>query len=117
MVNTSPLRHGAGQRRGLTVVITPESSQVVRVDLSGEVDLVTRQQLLDGLSEAVRLGRHTVLLGLAEVGFCDVRGVCALAAFSRVVSRQGGRVTVEGASDVVRQVAGHVGAGGLLRFE
>jgi anti-anti-sigma factor len=56
---------------------------VLRV--SGELDLVTSPVLRQGIHDAVADGRHSLVLDLSEVWFCDSSGVGVLIAARRLI--------------------------------
>ncbi|HET9382949.1 MAG TPA: STAS domain-containing protein [Streptomyces sp.] len=56
---------------------------VLRV--SGELDLVTSPVLRQGVHDAVADGRHSLVLDLSEVWFCDSSGVGVLVATRRLL--------------------------------
>ncbi|KPI02361.1 anti-anti-sigma regulatory factor, SpoIIAA [Actinobacteria bacterium OK006] len=86
---------------------------VLRV--SGEMDLVTSPVLRRRVHEAVAEGRHSLVLDLSEVLFCDSSGVGVLIATRRLVRSCQGRLRLilpaQGASDVshVNRVLGALG--------
>ncbi|MDG9719299.1 STAS domain-containing protein [Streptomyces sp. DH24] len=56
---------------------------VLRV--SGELDLVTSPVLRQGIHDVVADGRHSLVLDLSEVWFCDSSGVGVLIASRRLI--------------------------------
>ncbi|MET7385461.1 STAS domain-containing protein [Streptomyces sp. NPDC005385] len=63
---------------------------VLRV--SGELDLVTAPVLRQGVHDVVAEGRHSVVLDLSEVLFCDSSGVGVLIATRRLMRSCQGRL-------------------------
>ncbi|MFJ4711456.1 STAS domain-containing protein [Streptomyces sp. NPDC088785] len=63
---------------------------VVRV--SGEMDLVTSPALRQQVHDAVADGRHSVVLDLSDVFFCDSSGVGVLIAARRLMRSCQGRL-------------------------
>ncbi|MEU0783289.1 STAS domain-containing protein [Streptomyces sp. NPDC006173] len=63
---------------------------VLRV--SGELDLVTAPSLRQGVHDVVAEGRHSIVLDLSEVLFCDSSGVGVLIATRRLMRSCQGRL-------------------------
>ncbi|MCX4915393.1 STAS domain-containing protein [Streptomyces sp. NPDC060011] len=63
---------------------------VLRV--SGELDLVTAPVLRQGVHDVVAEGRHSIVLDLSEVLFCDSSGVGVLIATRRLMRSCQGRL-------------------------
>ena len=63
---------------------------VLRV--SGELDLVTSPMLRQRVHDAVAEGRHSLVLDLSEVFFCDSSGVGVLIASRRLIRSCQGRL-------------------------
>ncbi|MER5210112.1 STAS domain-containing protein [Streptomyces sp. NPDC002838] len=63
---------------------------VLRV--SGELDLVTSPALRQRVHDAVAEGRHSLVLDLSEVFFCDSSGVGVLIASRRLIRSCQGRL-------------------------
>ncbi|WP_405820182.1 STAS domain-containing protein [Streptomyces sp. NBC_01390] len=70
-----------GERGGWTVL-----------RVSGEMDLVTSPELRQRVHDAVADGRHSVVLDLSEVVFCDSSGVGVLIATRRLLRSCQGRL-------------------------
>ncbi|WP_353943993.1 STAS domain-containing protein [Streptomyces sp. HUAS MG91] len=62
------------------------------VRASGEMDLVTSPALRQQVHDAVADGRHSVVLDLSEVFFCDSSGVGVLIAARRLMRSCQGRL-------------------------
>ena len=60
--------------------------------VSGELDLVTSPMLRQRVHEAVAEGRHSLVLDLSEVLFCDSSGVGVLVAARRLMRSCKGRL-------------------------
>ncbi|GHJ39856.1 STAS domain-containing protein [Streptomyces sp. TS71-3] len=71
--------------------------------LSGEMDLVTSPVLREQVHRAVADGRHSLVLDLSDVLFCDSSGVGVLVATRRLMRSCHGRLRVvlpaQGAED------------------
>lgn len=65
---------------------------VLRV--SGEMDLVTSPMLRERVHDAVAEGRHSLVLDLSDVQFCDSSGVGVLVATRRLMRSCRGRLRV-----------------------
>ncbi|MFB8777014.1 STAS domain-containing protein [Streptomyces broussonetiae] len=83
--------------------------------VSGELDLVTSPVLRQRVHDAVAEGRHSLVLDLSEVFFCDSSGVGVLIASRRLMRSCQGRLRLilpaEGAVDGshVNRVLGALG--------
>ncbi|SDL12536.1 STAS domain-containing protein [Streptomyces indicus] len=62
------------------------------IQVSGEMDLVTSPVLRQRVHDAVADGRHSVVLDLSEVLFCDSSGVGVLIAARRLLRSCQGRL-------------------------
>jgi anti-sigma B factor antagonist len=60
--------------------------------VSGELDLVTSPMLRQRVHDAVAEGRHSLVLDLSEVFFCDSSGVGVLIAARRLIRSCRGRL-------------------------
>jgi anti-anti-sigma factor len=86
---------------------------VLRV--SGELDLVTSPALRQSVHDVVAAGRHSIVLDLSEVVFCDSSGVGVLIAARRLMRSCRGRLRLilpaQGAADGshVNRVLGALG--------
>ncbi|MEV7993488.1 STAS domain-containing protein [Streptomyces sp. NPDC086077] len=83
--------------------------------VSGELDLVTSPVLRQRVHDAVAEGRHSLVLDLSEVWFCDSSGVGVLIAGRRLLRSCQGRLRLilpaQGAADGshVNRVLGALG--------
>ncbi|MFG3659317.1 STAS domain-containing protein [Streptomyces sp. NPDC047706] len=83
--------------------------------VSGELDLVTSPVLRQRVHDAVAEGRHSLVLDLSEVWFCDSSGVGVLIAARRLLRSCQGRLRLilpaQGAADGshVNRVLGALG--------
>ena len=55
------------------------------LEVSGELDLVTSPVLRQHVHDVVAEGRHSLVLDLSDVLFCDSSGVCVLIAARRLI--------------------------------
>jgi anti-anti-sigma factor len=62
------------------------------LQVSGELDLVTSPVLRQRVHDAVAEGRHSLVLDLSEVFFCDSSGVGVLIAARRLIRSCQGRL-------------------------
>lgn len=96
---TRPSR--ATARRGrLLVLVVPQRHQVT-VLVAGDLDGDTAPQLRDGLTRSLFYRPRSVLVDAADVSFCDLRGLDALADGIDVVERSGARVVLEPSAQLV----------------
>ncbi|MBV7696676.1 STAS domain-containing protein [Streptomyces sp. TRM70350] len=85
------------------------------LQVSGELDLVTSPVLRQRVHDAVAEGRHSLVLDLSEVWFCDSSGVGVLIAARRLLRSCQGRLRLilpaQGAADGshVNRVLGALG--------
>jgi anti-anti-sigma factor len=85
------------------------------LQVSGELDLVTSPVLRQRVHDEVAEGRHSLVLDLSEVFFCDSSGVGVLIASRRLMSSCQGRLRLilpaQGAEDGshVNRVLGALG--------
>ncbi|MEV5882708.1 STAS domain-containing protein [Streptomyces sp. NPDC052020] len=85
------------------------------LQVSGELDLVTSPVLRQRVHDAVAEGRHSLVLDLSEVLFCDSSGVGVLVAARRLIRSCQGRLRLilpaRGAADGshVNRVLGALG--------
>lgn len=84
-------RAGTGRADGLNAVSRDEGEWAV-LRVSGELDLVTAPVLRQGVHDVVAEGRHSVVLDLSEVLFCDSSGVGVLIATRRLMRSCQGRL-------------------------
>jgi anti-sigma B factor antagonist len=95
--------HEAASPPSLRIRVHTEGS-VVRVLVSGELDVATEQDLAEGLDALVPADAAPVCLDLAAVTFCDARGLSALLRFSRLLDGSGRRLSVVGAPAHMRRL-------------
>ncbi|MET7450626.1 STAS domain-containing protein [Streptomyces sp. NPDC005574] len=69
-----------------------EQGDWVVLRVSGELDLVTSPLLRQPVHDAVAEGRHSIVLDLSEVFFCDSSGVGVLIAVRRLMRSCQGRL-------------------------
>jgi len=66
------------------------------VAVAGEADWVTADQLRDQLTQALAFGSQSVILDLAGLEFCNLRGLGALHDFCDVAEQAAVDVTIRG---------------------
>jgi anti-sigma B factor antagonist len=66
-------------------VIDDEQGDWTVLQVSGELDLVTSPALRQRVHDAVAEGRHSLVLDLSDVFFCDSSGVGVLIASRRLI--------------------------------
>lgn len=82
---------GRGSTGGSDVPRRHEGEWAV-LRVSGELDLVTSPALRQNVHDVVAAGRHSVVLDLSEVVFCDSSGVGVLIAARRLMRSCRGRL-------------------------
>ncbi|MGQ4377836.1 STAS domain-containing protein [Streptomyces sp. SAS_267] len=78
--------------RGSTGAPRGHEGEWVVLRVSGELDLVTSPALRQNVHDVVAAGRHSVVLDLSEVVFCDSSGVGVLIAARRLMRSCRGRL-------------------------
>lgn len=79
----------------LTVSAVSSGPRLV-VAVAGAADWVTADQLRDQLTQAVAYGPRSVILDLADLEYCNLRGLAALNDFCDVAQRASIDVSVRG---------------------
>ena len=85
----------------------------VCIQLVGELDLSTSDQLAAAAAGAIVRGRLPVLIDVSALTFCDVRGVAELLSLEQRLAASGRTVAVVGASRPLRRL--RRGTGAVLR--
>jgi anti-sigma B factor antagonist len=80
----------------LTVTLSSEGA-VTTVGLVGELDLACESVMADTAEQLRTAGRRQVVLDVANVRFCDARGLATILAFRRRMGDAGAQVTLRGA--------------------
>ncbi|MFR9673614.1 STAS domain-containing protein [Streptomyces sp. TR06-5] len=84
-------------------VLEEERGEWAVLRVSGEMDLVTSPAVRQHVHDAVAEGRHSLVLDLSEVLFCDSSGVGVLIASRRLMRSCAGRLRLilpaQGAED------------------
>ena len=75
----------------------------VCIQLVGELDLSTSDQLAAAAAGAMVRGRLPVLIDVSALTFCDVRGVAELLSLEQRLAASGRTVAVVGASRPLRR--------------
>ena len=112
----SQQRESTGWASGLGLVVSMDERGHL-VTASGELDFSNAHKLQDAVTAIELDGHRTVVLDLTDLTFCDVRGASALLSASRIVSANGGRVTVRGASGLPRRVFALIGVDTVVELE
>jgi anti-sigma B factor antagonist len=87
---------------------------MVRVLVSGELDVATEEDLSERVDALVPAGARQMCLDLAAVSFCDARGLSALVRLDRRLAASGRRLSVVGAPAHVRRLLALTGLDHLL---
>lgn len=87
------------------------------VTLSGEADLGSAPLMQDLLSQGLASGVSSVVVDMAEVTFCDARGLGLLVAASNELRQSGGRLSVRAAPAPLRRLLAITGLSSLLAVE
>jgi anti-anti-sigma factor len=82
----------------------------VCIQLVGELDLSTSDQLAAAAAGAIVRGRLPVLIDVSALTFCDVRGVAELLSLEQRLAASGRTVAVVGASRPLRRLLRVTGA-------
>ncbi|HJR38250.1 MAG TPA: STAS domain-containing protein [Nocardioidaceae bacterium] len=82
----------------------------VCIQLVGELDLSTTDQLAAAAAGAMVRGRLPVLIDVSALTFCDVRGVAELLSLEQRLAASGRTVAVVGASRPLRRLLRVTGA-------
>jgi len=103
---------GPNQRWSVSIV----DGHVV-VTLQGEFDIVGAEELRAALVGAWERHRCPVVVDLDAVTFLDSQALNALLVAHRVITRDGGRLTVQRVSSIVRRVLEVTGSARLLGLD
>lgn len=106
-------------RIGLNVsVSTQQRDRVARVEVGGDIDLATRDELDSGLGEAIATaGIELVEVDLSGVQFIDSSGIAVLLRNRRLAEAAGVRFRVVAASDLTQRILSVGGVWQLLNEE
>ncbi|WP_327071160.1 STAS domain-containing protein [Kitasatospora sp. NBC_01302] len=87
---------------------------VVRIDLSGDLDLDTSPQLAEAVAQALIHRPRVAIIDLSAVDFCDCAGLSALLRVARRVTGESAAFHLERPSAVVRRLLQLTGTGPVL---
>lgn len=73
-------------------------SGVLVISLTGELDLCTQTQLADALDRLTHRATGPVVVDLADLGFCDLRGLAGLMSGFGLAKRRGVALAIAGLS-------------------
>jgi anti-sigma B factor antagonist len=95
-------------------VTTRQHDGVMKVDVSGDIDLATRDMLDSGLTGAIETaGIREVEVDLAEVQFIDSSGIAVLLRNRRLAEAAGVAFRIVAASDLTERI---LTVGGVWRL-
>ena len=99
-----------GDVRSLLRVDVVRNRHAVCIQLVGELDLSTRDQLATAAAGASVRGWLPVLIDVSALTFCDVRGLAELLSLEKRLAARGRTVAVVGASRSLRRLLRVTGA-------
>ena len=88
----------------LTITTEPAENGRTRIRLSGSVDLVSRDTLLEYGRKALLEGNSGLLLNLSEISFMDSAGIGTLITLSREAEDSGAGFAIEEPSHRVQRL-------------
>lgn len=98
---------------GMTLAVHTTGS-VLRVVVHGEVDLCSRDHLLEALTVAIATTAKPIEVDLSQVTFLDAAGIGALIAAHTTAHDHGLTLSVHGATGMVQRVLEITGAAKVL---
>jgi anti-anti-sigma factor len=107
---------GAERQRDADLGIdVDDDGALIRVALSGELDLISVDRLRDCLGDLVTQGHRLVEVDMRRLAWCDSLGLAALLGAAEICREVGGRLTVTGATGPVARVMMVTGVDEILR--
>ena len=94
--------------------IVDQSPGSARARLSGDLDIVTSEEVKRDLAQLVEGGHHSLALDLSHVGFVDSSGLGVLVAIHRLAEDQGGTFVVQEVPPQVQRLFDITRLGDLL---
>lgn len=85
------------------VLLPSPAGAAIVLGIAGEIDLATVDAMQAALADALRQRPNLLLVDLADVGFCGVRGLALLVAACDTAYWQGTVYAVSGASDLINR--------------
>lgn len=79
-----------------------ESSDIVILDLSGEIDISTSPEVRQAFDELVKQEKKKILLNFAEVAYIDSSGLATLVEMLQRLKRYAGALRLASVSEKVR---------------
>jgi anti-anti-sigma factor len=95
-------------------LVTSRDTTSATVSVAGELDLCCVDEFTDELATVLGEGFREVQLDLEHLAFCDASGLRAMLAADRWLRSGGGRLTITGASPIMRRLLEIVGMTYLL---
>lgn len=99
----------------LSMSIVPRDEAVV-VEITGNVDTITADELLATLREAIQSGEARLVGDMSGVSYTSSAGLRALLAAMKEARRQGGDLRLAGVGDKVQKVLQLSGFTSILRL-
>ena len=109
--------HKSSQRPSLLKVSLVPEAPCLFLDLRGELDLCSVEELPRDDEYSSRRDLTTVLVDLGELTFCDLTGLRALLTFARIHQAQGRSVVVVRATPFMWRLLRLCGVTDRLEFE
>lgn len=94
--------------------IVDQSPGSARARLSGDLDIVTSEEVKRDLAQLVEGGHHSLALDLSDVGFVDSSGLGVFVAIHRLAEDQGGTFVVHEVPPQVQRLFDITRLGDLL---
>jgi anti-sigma B factor antagonist len=101
----------------LNLEIVDRSPDQATARLSGDLDIVTSEDVKRELAQLLDDGAHTLALDLADVGFVDSSGLGVLVALHRHAEATGGRFVVRSVPPPVQRLFEITRLGDLLTID
>jgi anti-sigma B factor antagonist len=109
------LTPGSGlNRSGGTSFMIDRSDHLIRLSVTGDLDMATADSFTVAAVSALRLPIRVLVLDLGGVAFCGAAGVSALVKICRVAMKAGARLVLTNVQPHVRRVLDVVGMSAMI---